>query len=458
MAGDVKRIERERQDKSYEESLFSIQASQNYISGKRVDAVLKRMEFKNSVRVEAEGFSGDICPQASLGNQLWEDLRTIANGTTEAWILLGDFNAYLSPNDEQGRLKFTWERQEVKERLDWVFTNQEGALSSRMTNVTHLPKQKSDHSPILLSLPINDRSEVGSRPFCFQEAWLSDNSFHTSMENAWCTTGDWSTNTNTFTSAVKARNNCSNLWNDKQFSGLGKMTDHVHNAPPEIDQALIPPHPSRQDCKKVWRCLVPERVCTFIWLMAHGKVLTNSHRMHRNMTMDATCPRCGRENEIVIHDLRDYHVSNGDDLFFAAWYSISDIIAAAENNTKPMASPKVIRMIRWISPERDRFKCNTDGLVLEGVNIEACGGVICDSSGLFLMGFSQNLDSRCATMTGTCVSVMCTVKPIGLPTAWLVWVIRCSRMGKCSLDLLTVKLVDLAEDVKGFKKPREVAA
>ncbi|KAF7842625.1 hypothetical protein G2W53_004923 [Senna tora] len=547
------------------ESLNLIKMSQQWIKESGIDelaslgatSVLKKTRFLIHTRVTDRNkrmnwYTTAIygSPQANLRKNLWDELREIASVTNGAWFLAGDFNAYLSPNDKQGRPKFTWGRQEVKERLDWAFTNQEGRVLFPDAHVTHLPELKSDHRPILISLNLGNQSEPGSRPFHFQAAWLSDNSFPSLIERSWCDTEDWSVNAKIFTEAVLGRSTCSNLWkgitrtwhlvqahtswnlgdgsqigfwHDKWVSGLGKLIDHVHTNPPLIDhsrkvcefvtasggwnwgmiapyvsnevrkriEALIPPHHSRRDCvkwdheadgvfsvrsaykaicgnnmmnnksmwKKVWRSPVPERIRMFMWLLGHGKILTNSHRKHRHMTSDDTCPRCGRAEETILHAIRDCedikalwlrfvrpsywehffscnlvewmewnlktdvgsdlakdwrtgfgvicwqiwknrnllvfedHTSNKDDLFFAAWFTISDIIIAAEQDKKPAASPKVSRMVRWIPPERDRITCNTDGSVLEGRDTAACGGVIRDCSGTFLLGYSRNLGS-----------------------------------------------------------------
>ncbi|KAF7811664.1 putative ribonuclease H protein At1g65750 family [Senna tora] len=56
---------------------------------------------------------------------------------------------------------------------------------------------------------------------------------------------------------------------------------------------------------KIWKWPVHERIRSFIWLITHGKILTNSHRRHRNLTDNATCSRCGREDETVLYALRD---------------------------------------------------------------------------------------------------------------------------------------------------------
>ncbi|KAF7822536.1 putative ribonuclease H protein At1g65750 family [Senna tora] len=59
---------------------------------------------------------------------------------------------------------------------------------------------------------------------------------------------------------------------------------------------------------RIWKWPVHERIRSFIWLLAHGKILTNSHRLHRNLTNNASCPRCGREEETVLHAIRDCNV------------------------------------------------------------------------------------------------------------------------------------------------------
>ena len=38
----------------------------------------------------------------ALRKELWEDLRLLANNLQDAWCVLGDFNAVLSPEDRIG--------------------------------------------------------------------------------------------------------------------------------------------------------------------------------------------------------------------------------------------------------------------------------------------------------------------------------------------------------------------
>lgn len=51
----------------------------------------------------------------------------------------------------------------------------------------------------------------------------------------------------------------------------------------------------------VWNLKCIERVKIFTWLLAKGKLLTNKERRKRGMSDDATFPRCGDDEETLIH-------------------------------------------------------------------------------------------------------------------------------------------------------------
>ncbi|CAN1180886.1 Putative ribonuclease H protein At1g65750 [Linum perenne] len=55
----------------------------------------------------------------------------------------------------------------------------------------------------------------------------------------------------------------------------------------------------------VWRWSGPGRVQYFLWLLSHGKILTNAERKVRHMTEDESCPRCRAAAETILHTLRD---------------------------------------------------------------------------------------------------------------------------------------------------------
>ncbi|CAN1188821.1 Putative ribonuclease H protein At1g65750 [Linum perenne] len=59
------------------------------------------------------------------------------------------------------------------------------------------------------------------------------------------------------------------------------------------------------DWKLIWKWDGPNKVKHFLWLVAHGKILTNEERVRRKMTTIADCPRCSGVGESVMHILRE---------------------------------------------------------------------------------------------------------------------------------------------------------
>lgn len=64
-------------------------------------------------------------------------------------------------------------------------------------------------------------------------------------------------------------------------------------------------HANESKWKLVWNWKGPERIKTFCWLVLHGKLLTNVHKVKRNMATDALCARCGAR-ETILHMVCDY--------------------------------------------------------------------------------------------------------------------------------------------------------
>jgi hypothetical protein len=56
---------------------------------------------------------------------------------------------------------------------------------------------------------------------------------------------------------------------------------------------------------QVWHWQGPNRIRTILWKLAHGSLMTNAVRAHRQMTTDDTCPRCQTHPETIMHMLRD---------------------------------------------------------------------------------------------------------------------------------------------------------
>ncbi|KAJ4837450.1 hypothetical protein Tsubulata_015301 [Turnera subulata] len=139
-------------------------------------------------------------PKPALRYELWQRTRVIAAGMSAPWVIAGDFNSLLGPNEKLGGevlnttycrvfsdwiddcelvdlgfkgSPYTWERGEVQERLDRVLANTSWSLPFPDAEVVHYPRTKSDHSTLLLRLwPQHD--SVGPKPFRFLAAWLVD--------------------------------------------------------------------------------------------------------------------------------------------------------------------------------------------------------------------------------------------------------------------------------------------
>ncbi|KAI9112505.1 hypothetical protein K1719_016428 [Acacia pycnantha] len=125
---------------------------------------------------------------------------------------MGDFNAIRRPGNKEGGSipnglsmkdfddcildsglleitdpldKFTWEREYVKEKLDWVFGNLAWETSFPNTKVFHDLKYKSDHKVVVLSFESRLRSRPRMNRFQFQSAWLLEEDFPNLVEEAW---------------------------------------------------------------------------------------------------------------------------------------------------------------------------------------------------------------------------------------------------------------------------------
>ncbi|KAH1033042.1 hypothetical protein J1N35_045216 [Gossypium stocksii] len=122
-------------------------------------------------------------PDKMKRRMLWNDLSCSIPRGDVPWMAIGDFNAVLSPGDkkyvhikgcrcqffgdfmDKAQLHdlgfqgppFTWHRDYLSERLDRAVSNETWLDSFPDCFVTHLPRIKSDHPPLLLNLHSEDR-------------------------------------------------------------------------------------------------------------------------------------------------------------------------------------------------------------------------------------------------------------------------------------------------------------
>lgn len=118
------------------------------VSGSKADTIIRKLGFSNWMRIEATGFAGGIwllwnddtisfdylssstqalhvrgnhkkytkafilsCvyaePVPNLRGSLWEELINMSRRYDDPWIVMGDFNAYLSSGDKIGGVDLT---------------------------------------------------------------------------------------------------------------------------------------------------------------------------------------------------------------------------------------------------------------------------------------------------------------------------------------------------------------
>ncbi|XP_019200243.1 PREDICTED: uncharacterized protein LOC109193865 [Ipomoea nil] len=59
------------------------------------------------------------------------------------------------------------------------------------------------------------------------------------------------------------------------------------------------------DWKRLWALRVPARVSMFLWLVKHGRILTNAERARRHLTSNDFCFRCAGKREDMDHIFRE---------------------------------------------------------------------------------------------------------------------------------------------------------
>ncbi|KAK4284270.1 hypothetical protein QN277_001125 [Acacia crassicarpa] len=253
-----------------------------HISGVRADKVSRRLGFSNWIRVESTGFSGGIwllwnkddfeitfltsttqliyCQvkerdsnivslmtfvygeTSSVGRiALWNSLRSLATNSNLPWLVLGDFNIFLSLSDKLGGVdlslismrhfrnrindtalikakiqgeKFTWEKQGLKERLDWVFTNFEWHNCFPHSIVRHKLKFKSDHRVVVVNSSLTSQRCSFKKTFSYQVAWTLEDDFKDLVNDTW--------HGKTWIQGLQSFQNSALQWNDNRLGNFTK--------------------------------------------------------------------------------------------------------------------------------------------------------------------------------------------------------------------------------------------
>ncbi|XP_019438842.1 PREDICTED: uncharacterized protein LOC109344534 [Lupinus angustifolius] len=238
-------------DIGMEYSMSMLILMETQISGVKADKVISELRFNSSMKVDTIGRSGGGeswtrtvvygSPNFSIMNTLWEILRSIAEGMTTPWCLMGDFNVVASDSEREGSSSphpsrgasafasfinsshlidmgfsgswFTWTKGGLKERLDRVLANLEWRLKFPLVEVFHLNPMKSDHSPLLLSLLGALSPNLHQRPFRMLVASFSHPSFEDLIRKIWEPHRSWQ-------DAISNLQNKLKVWNKEVFGNI----------------------------------------------------------------------------------------------------------------------------------------------------------------------------------------------------------------------------------------------
>ncbi|XP_028804374.1 uncharacterized protein LOC114759378 [Neltuma alba] len=113
--------------------------------------------------------------------------------------------------------RFTWERNNIKEKIDWAFGNEEWNWLWPTAKVHHLSRYGSDHRPLFLNCKPEEVQQRRKTPFRCHAAWLLEEGFIEVVKNAW-ERGEWLDKVQTFVEEARIwnRNNIGNLSVKKQ--------------------------------------------------------------------------------------------------------------------------------------------------------------------------------------------------------------------------------------------------
>lgn len=151
-------------------------------------------------------------PNARLREALWNDLRHISQHVRGPWLVAGDFNSYRSVQDKVGGdyfnfpamrqfnnciddtnlievdcvgEHFTWEKNLVKEKIDWAFSNVDWINLFPLAKVHHLSKFGSDHRPLFIQSTPTLLPKTRNIPFKCQAGWVLEEDFIDIVKKSW---------------------------------------------------------------------------------------------------------------------------------------------------------------------------------------------------------------------------------------------------------------------------------
>lgn len=156
-------------------------------------------------------------PRKCLRDALWLYLQKLGRLITMSWLLVGDFNQVLHPDEKRGGRpitstqtlsmwemvddcqlvdlgfsgpKFTWTNNRVgsariRERLDRAFCNQSWRQRFLNHGIRHLPRIGSDHHPILITPAPVSVPSLRHTSFKMLDMWYRHPTFESLIQQIW---------------------------------------------------------------------------------------------------------------------------------------------------------------------------------------------------------------------------------------------------------------------------------
>ena len=115
---------------------------------------------------------------------------------------------------------FTWQRRNIRRRLDRVVANAPWSTYFATAKVKHMPKLKSDHVPILIDFDAINSVERGNKPFRFLMPWLAHDNFNDFLQGVWRKEQDLLQNISNFSVKVKQ-------WNKEVFGHILRRKSRI---------------------------------------------------------------------------------------------------------------------------------------------------------------------------------------------------------------------------------------
>lgn len=97
--------------------------------------------------------------------------------------------------------KYTWQRDLLKEKIDWAFMNNAWLQDFPLTKVHHLSRYGSDHRPILLKSAPSPQRRHAHHPFRCNAAWFLEEDFVDIVKECW-ESNTWEDKISEFTERV----------------------------------------------------------------------------------------------------------------------------------------------------------------------------------------------------------------------------------------------------------------